>query len=278
MRVVSAIPGLRRARAAEGRPIELVPTLGALHAGHVSLLERGRAAGGALWMTLFLNPLQFGANEDLATYPRPLERDLELAKQAGVELVFTPTVDDLYPPAFASYVEPTGAATRWEGESRPGHFRGVATVVAILFRLCQPRRAYFGEKDYQQLQVIRQLVRDLHLDVEIVPCPTIREPDGLAYSSRNVYLAGPERRSATVLYRALQAARRDYRAGERRGDRLVVRMTETVAAEPGATLDYAAVVDPASLEPLHEVEGAARLLIAAHVAGVHLIDNMAVSE
>ena len=277
MRVVSAIPGLRRVRAAEGRPIELVPTLGALHAGHVSLLERGRAAGGALWMTLFLNPLQFGANEDLATYPRPLERDLELAKQAGVELVFTPTVDDLYPPAFASYVEPTGAATHWEGESRPGHFRGVATVVAILFRLCQPRRAYFGEKDYQQLQVIRQLVRDLHLDVEIVPCPTIREPDGLAYSSRNVYLAMPERRSATVLYRALQAARRDYGAGERRGDRLVATMTETVAAEPGAVLDYAAVVDPASLEPLQEVEGAARLLIAAHVAGVHLIDNMAVS-
>ena len=229
MRVVSAIPGLRRARAAQGRPIELVPTLGALHAGHVSLLERGRAAGGALWMTLFLNPLQFGANEDLATYPRPLERDLELAKQAGVELVFTPTVDDLYPPAFASYVEPTGAATRWEGESRPGHFRGVATVVAILFRLCQPRRAYFGEKDYQQLQVIRQLVRDLHLDVEIVPCPTIREPDGLAYSSRNVYLAAPERRSATVLYRALAGGAPGLSGRESgSGDRLVARMTETV--------------------------------------------------
>ena len=276
MRVVSAIPSLRRARAAEGRPIDLVPTLGALHAGHVSLLERGRAAGGALWMTLFLNPLQFGASEDLATYPRPLERDLELAEKAGVELVFTPTVDDLYPPEFASYVDPTGAATRWEGESRPGHFRGVATVVAILFRLCQPRRAYFGEKDYQQLQVIRRLVRDLHLDVEIVPCPTIREPDGLAYSSRNAYLAAPDRRRATVLYRALQAARHAYRSGERRGDRLVACMTETVAAEPGAALDYAAVVDPASLEPLHEVEDTARLLIAAHVAGVHLIDNMAV--
>ena len=191
MRIVSAIPGLRRARAAERRPIELVPTLGALHQGHLSLLERAGAGDGALWMTLFVNPLQFGASEDLATYPRPLERDLELADQAGVELVFTPTVGDLYPPAFASYVEPTGAATRWEGESRPGHFRGVATVVAILFRLCQPRRAYFGEKDYQQLQVIRRLVRDLYLDVEIVACPTIRESDGLAYSSRNAYLAGP---------------------------------------------------------------------------------------
>ena len=196
MRIVSAIPSLRRARATERRPIELVPTLGALHPGHLSLLERARVGGGALWMTLFVNPLQFGASEDLATYPQPLECDLELAAQAGVELVFTPTVDDLYPPAFASYVEPTGAATRWEGESRPGHFRGVATVVAILFRLCQPRRAYFGEKDYQQLQVIRRLVRDLYLDVEIVPCPTIREPDGLAYSSRNAYLAAPERRSA----------------------------------------------------------------------------------
>ena len=276
MRIVSAIPSLRRARTAERRPIELVPTLGALHQGHLSLLERAGAGDGALWMTLFVNPLQFGASEDLATYPRPLERDLELADQAGVELVFTPTVGDLYPPAFASYVEPTGAATRWEGESRPDHFRGVATVVAILFRLCQPRRAYFGEKDYQQLQVIRQLVRDLYLDVEVVPCPTIREPDGLAYSSRNAYLAAPARRSATVLYRALQAARRAYRAGERHGDRLVARMTETVAAEPGAALDYAAVVDPESLEPLHEVEGAARLLIAVHVAGVHLIDNMAV--
>ena len=276
MRIVSAIPSLRRARTAERRPIELVPTLGALHQGHLSLLERAGAGDGSLWMTLFVNPLQFGASEDLATYPRPLERDLELADQAGVELVFTPTVGDLYPPAFASYVEPTGAATRWEGESRPGHFRGVATVVAILFRLCQPRRAYFGEKDYQQLQVIRQLVRDLYLDVEVVPCPTIREPDGLAYSSRNAYLAAPARRSATVLYRALQAARRAYRAGERHGDRLVARMTETVAAEPGAALDYAAVVDPESLEPLHEVEGAARLLIAVHVAGVHLIDNMAV--
>ena len=247
MRIVSAIPSLRRARTAERRPIELVPTLGALHQGHLSLLERAGAGDGALWMTLFVNPLQFGASEDLATYPRPLERDLELADQAGVELVFTPTVGDLYPPAFASYVEPTGAATRWEGESRPGHFRGVATVVAILFRLCQPRRAYFGEKDYQQLQVIRQLVRDLYLDVEVVPCPTIREPDGLAYSSRNAYLAAPARRSATVLYRALQAARRAYRAGERHGDRLVARMTETVAAEPGAALDYAAVVDPESL-------------------------------
>ena len=276
MRIVSAIPSLRRARAAESRPIELVPTLGALHLGHLSLLERARAAGGAVWMTLFVNPLQFGASEDLATYPRPLERDLELAAQAGVELVFTPTVDDLYPPAFASYVEPTGAATRWEGESRPGHFRGVATVVAVLFRLCRPRRAYFGEKDYQQLQVIRRLVRDLYLDVEVVACPTVRESDGLAYSSRNAYLAGPDRRSATVLYRALQAARRAYRAGERRGARLVARMTETVAAEPGAALDYAAVVDPENLEPLHEVGNAARLLIAAHVAGVHLIDNMAI--
>ncbi len=276
MRIVSAIPSLRRVRAAESRPIELVPTMGALHPGHLSLLERGRAGGGALWMTLFVNPLQFGTNEDLATYPRPLERDLELAEQAGVELVFMPTVDDLYPPGFASYVEPTGAASRWEGESRPGHFRGVATVVAILFRLCQPRRAYFGEKDYQQLQVIRRLVGDLYLDVEVVPCPTIREPDGLAYSSRNAYLAAPDRRSATVLYRALHAARRAYRAGERRGDRLVACMTETVAAEPGAALDYAAVVDPESLGPLHKVGGEARLLIAVHVAGVHLIDNMAV--
>ena len=275
MRIVSAIPALRRARAAEPRPIDLVPTMGALHPGHLSLLQRAREGGGALWMTLFVNPLQFGASEDLATYPQPLERDRELAAQAGVDLVFTPTVDDLYPPAFASYVEPTGAATRWEGERRPGHFRGVATVVAILFRLCQPRRAYFGEKDYQQLQVIRRLVRDLYLDVEIAPCPTIREPDGLAYSSRNAYLDASARRSATVLYRALQVARNAYRTGERRGDRLVASMTETVAAAPGAALDYAAVVDPESLEPLHEVARAARLLIAAHVAGVHLIDNMA---
>ena len=278
MRIVSDIPTLRRARAAESRPIDLVPTMGALHPGHLSLLERGRAGGGALWMTLFVNPLQFGASEDLTEYPRPVEHDLDLAAQAGVELVFTPTVDDLYPPDFGSYMEPTGAATRWEGESRPGHFRGVATVVAILFRLCQPQRAYFGEKDYQQLQVIRQLVRDLYLDVEIVPCPTIREADGLAHSSRNAYLEATCRQSATVLYRALQEARAAYRTGERRVDRLVAVMTETVTAESGASLDYAAVVDPKSLEPLHEAVGSARLLIAGHVAGVHLIDNMALAS
>ena len=277
MRIVSVIPGLRRARAAERRPIELVPTLGALHQGHLSLLERAGAGDGALWMTLFVNPLQFGASEDLATYPRPLERDLELADQAGVELVFTPTVATCIHRRLRATWSRPAQRRAGKGRARPGHFRGVATVVAILFRLCQPRRAYFGEKDYQQLQVIRQLVRDLYLDVEVVPCPTIREPDGLAYSSRHAYLAAPARRSATVLYRALQAARRAYRAGERHGDRLVARMTETVAAEPGAALDYAAVVDPESLEPLHEVEGAARLLIAVHVAGVHLIDNMAVS-
>ena len=277
MHVISDIPSLRAARTAEPRPVELVPTMGALHAGHLSLLERARAAPGATWMTLFVNPFQFGPTEDLAEYPQPIERDLALADEAGVDLVFQPTRQMLYPADFATYVDPTGPAQRWEGESRPGHFRGVATVVTILFRICQPTRAYFGEKDYQQLQVIRRLVRDLYLDVEIVACPTVRDPDGLALSSRNVYLNSEKRRAATVLYQALQTAQTACHGGERSGGRLVEMMSAVVAAEPAATLDYAAVVDPQTLEPLARVDTTARALIAAHVAGVHLIDNIALT-
>jgi len=275
MRVVSQVSSVRKARTLEHRPVALVPTMGALHAGHISLLQRGRESGGVLWMTLFVNPLQFGANEDLDAYPQPRDRDLQLAADAGVDLVFAPTAANLYPPDFASYVEPTGAARLWEGKGRPGHFRGVATIVTILFLICRPRWAFFGQKDYQQLQVIRRLVRDLHLDIQIVGCPTIREPDGLALSSRNIYLDRRARQSATILQRALQAARMAYQTGVSRGDDLVTTMCETVAKDPAASLEYAAVVEPESLQPMQDADDSARLLIAGHVAGVHLIDNMA---
>lgn len=277
--VVTDIASLRQAVAAArrgGRTIGLVPTMGALHAGHLSLIEAARAETGFVVVSIFVNPTQFGPNEDLNRYPRTLERDLKSCEETGVDLVFHPRPEIMYPPDYRTFVEVTGLQDVLCGASRPGHFRGVATVVLKLFNLVQPDRAYFGQKDAQQVRIIQQMVRDLNLPVEIRVCPIVREADDLALSSRNEYLEAQERRSAPVLYRALTEARRRIEAGER--DAATVRkvMTETIASVPGAVLDYAAVVDADSLQALVQIVFGRPVLLALAVRfrGTRLIDNL----
>jgi pantoate--beta-alanine ligase len=276
---------LDRARVA-GRVVGLVPTMGALHQGHASLLDRARAECDVVAVSIFVNPLQFGDPEDIAHYPRTLERDLEVCAEAGVDVVFVPSVREMYPswPAAPSTtVSVQGVSDSWEGASRPGHFDGVATVVAKLFTMAGPCRAYFGLKDFQQLAVVRRMVRELSLPVEVIGCPIVREPDGLALSSRNVRLSADERKAATVLSRALAAGRAALAAGERSGAAVSGVMRAVVAAEPLVQLDYAVVVDAKTLEEVgtlsdnlhHDDQGSLRLLIAAQVGPVRLIDNSA---
>jgi pantoate--beta-alanine ligase len=281
MDVVETAAGFRaaldRARAV-GRQVGLVPTMGALHDGHTSLLARARAECDVVAVSIFVNPLQFGDPEDIEQYPRTLERDLEVCADAGADAVFVPAVCEMYP----SWPEPPstsvsvhGVADAWEGASRPGHFDGVATVVAKLFSIAGPCRAYFGLKDYQQLAVVRHLVRDLSLPVEVVGCPTVREADGLALSSRNTLLGPEERRAATVLWRALSAARSAIASGERRPGAVADLLASVVATEPLVALDYGAVVDAHTLRtpPVLDGRRALRLLVAARVGAVRLIDN-----
>ncbi|MGE0731903.1 MAG: pantoate--beta-alanine ligase [Acidimicrobiia bacterium] len=262
------------ARAA-GRTVGLVPTMGFLHDGHRSLMEAAGRDCGFVTTTIFVNPLQFGPNEDLDAYPRDLEGDLKLAEEAGVDLVFAPTVAEMYPHgAVATSVRVNGLADQLEGASRPGHFDGVATVVAKLFAIAGPCRAYFGEKDYQQLQIVTRMAADLSMPVTVVGCPTVREPHGLARSSRNAYLDEAERQAAGVLKRALDAGVAAIEAGERATDRVEARMADVVAGEPRATLDYAKVVDATTLEHGAGLDGPVRLLIAARVGAARLIDNV----
>lgn len=277
--VVADIAPLRNAIAeARGRglTIGLVPTMGALHAGHLSLIEAARAETGYVVVSIFVNPAQFGPNEDLSRYPRPLERDLELCGAAGVDLVFHPEPTVLYPPNYRTFVEVTSLQDVLCGASRPGHFRGVATIVLKLFNLVQPERAYFGQKDAQQIRLIQQMVRDLNVPVAIRVCPIVREADGLALSSRNGYLEAEERRQATILHRALTAARRRIEAGERDAAAVREGMTELIASVPGAVLDYAAVVDADTLQPLTQIEAhrAVLLALAVKLGSTRLIDNM----
>jgi pantoate--beta-alanine ligase len=278
-RVVSDIAPLREAVAEarrKGQTIGLVPTMGALHAGHLSLIEAARKHTDYLVVSIFVNPTQFGPTEDLSRYPRPLQSDLEQCHRAGVDLVFHPGPDMLYPPVYRTFVEVTGLQDVLEGASRPGHFRGVATVVLKLFNLVQPDWAYFGQKDAQQVRIIQQMVRDLNVPVNVVVCPIVREADGLALSSRNGYLEAEERRRATVLYRVLCAARRRIEAGERDAAGVQREMVEQIAAVPGAVLDYAAVVDADSLEPLVQlgVDRPFLLALAVRFGATRLIDNL----
>jgi pantoate--beta-alanine ligase len=278
VKALRTIAEFRCARAAAPGPLGLVPTMGALHEGHLSLVRRARAECATVAMSIFVNPAQFGPGEDLARYPWPLERDLALAEDAGVGLVLVPSVEEMYPPGFATYVEVGGPALRWEGERRPGHFRGVATVVTKLFTITSPQRAYFGEKDFQQLQVVRRLARDLDLAVEVVGCPIVREPDGLALSSRNVYLTPEERPRATALYCALQEAQRLVERGERNAGQVQAAMEAALQATPGVLAEYVAVVDAVSLEPLQTIRAPARALVAARLGNVRLIDNIALLD
>lgn len=279
MKVLRTVAEFRPTRAAARQPLGLVPTMGALHEGHLSLVRRARAECASVAMSIFVNPAQFGPQEDLSRYPRPLERDLALAEGAGVDLVFVPSVEEMYPAGFATYVEVVGApALRWEGERRPGHFRGVTTVVTKLFTITTPQRAYFGEKDFQQLQVVRRMTHDLSLPVEIVGCPIVREPDGLALSSRNVYLTPEERPRATALCRALEEARRLVASGQRDGAAVQMGMERVLREAPGVTPDYVAAVDSERLEPLAEIVPGARALVAARLGSVRLIDNTALLD
>jgi pantoate--beta-alanine ligase len=281
--VVESAAGCRalldRARAA-GRAVGLVPTMGALHDGHTSLLARARAECDVVAVSIFVNPLQFGDPEDIAHYPRTLERDLLVCEASGADVVFVPSVREMYPswPAAPSTtVSVRGVSDAWEGSARPGHFDGVATVVAKLFTIAGPCRAYFGLKDFQQLAVVRRMALELSLPVEVVGCPIVREADGLALSSRNVRLSEPERRAATVLSRALAAGRAALANGERSGAALGQAMRAVVAAEPLVALDYAVAVDADSLEEVVAVgdAGSVRLLIAGQLGPVRLIDNSA---
>ena len=263
---------LRRA----GRTIGLVPTMGALHEGHLSLVRRARAENDVTIVTIFVNPAQFGPREDFTRYPRPLRRDLALLRKAGASVVFVPSVREIYPPGFQSFIEPGALARRWEGQRRPGHFRGVATIVSILFHLTQPTTAYFGQKDYQQARVIQQMVRDLRMPMSVRILPTVREADGLAMSSRNQYLTASQRRQAAVLYRALRAARARIRSGERRAAALQQTMRRVLVTAPAARIDYVAVVEADTLKPLARVRGRVALLLAVWIGRTRLIDNLLV--
>ncbi|NJL28310.1 MAG: pantoate--beta-alanine ligase [Thermoanaerobaculia bacterium] len=258
----------------EGARIGFVPTMGALHEGHLSLVRLARGRGAKVIVSVFVNPAQFGPKEDLGTYPRQLERDAELLAGAGCDLLFVPGVETIYPPGYDTWISVEGPSTGLEGDERPGHFRGVATVVYRLFQLVRPDFAVFGEKDAQQLAVVRQLVRDLELGIEIVAGETVREPDGLAMSSRNVYLDPDERRAAAVLHRALALAAEAVRRGERRSAEILRLVRAELESEPRVQIDYAAVVDADSFQSVETVSGRCVVPIAVRIGKTRLIDNL----
>jgi pantoate--beta-alanine ligase len=274
MVVASSLGELATALSLLDHPLGLVPTMGYLHEGHLSLARRAREECRSVAVSIFVNPTQFGPGEDLSTYPRDLERDLHLLEAAQVDLVWTPTPEIMYPRGFQTWVEVTEVGRPLEGEQRPGHFRGVTTVVSKLFHAVQPARAYFGQKDAQQAAVIQQMTRDLNFPVEIVVCPTVREPDGLALSSRNTYLTPEQRRAAPVLHRALLAAREAYANGERQAEALRRTAAEVLSAEPLAQVQYVSCADPETLQELEHVGGKALLSLAVFFGKTRLIDNL----
>jgi pantoate--beta-alanine ligase len=274
MQTVTTLAELRRARALLPEPVGLVPTMGYLHEGHLSLVRRARAECASVAVSIFVNPTQFGPHEDLSAYPRDLPRDLSLLEAEGVDLVWTPTPEVMYPRDFQTWVTVEELTGRLEGAMRPGHFRGVTTVVAKLFNGVLPQRAYFGQKDAQQALVIRQMTHDLNFPIEVVICPIVREPDGLAMSSRNAYLNPRERWAATVLYRALSAGRIAFEAGERDAGRLRRIVAEIVASEPLARLQYVSCAHPGTLQELEVVSDSALLSLAVFLGQTRLIDDV----
>ncbi|MGC1379078.1 MAG: pantoate--beta-alanine ligase [Anaerolineales bacterium] len=273
MKVVTTLDELRTACKMLEAPLGLVPTMGALHEGHLSLVRRARAECKSVAVSIFVNPTQFGPQEDLSKYPRDLPRDLALLESAGADLVWTPTPQVMYPPDFQTWVEVDGLTLPLEGAIRPGHFRGVTTIVAKLFNAIGAEKAYFGQKDAQQVAVIRRMALDLNFPTEVIVCPIVREADGLAMSSRNVYLNPDERKAATVLYRALSAAKAAYEQGERNADALRKVVTDTVAAEALARLQYISCADYDSLREVELITGKALLSMAAFLGKTRLIDN-----
>ena len=268
MRAASA--AIRRA----GKRLGFVPTMGALHEGHLSLVRAARASSDAVVASIFVNPTQFGPTEDLAKYPRSFERDRELLQREGVEELFAPSVEEMYPAGSVTWVTVDGLSDKLDGRSRPGHFRGVTTVVAKLFHVVQPDAAFFGQKDAAQVAIIRRMVRDLHLPVEIVTCPIVREPDGLAMSSRNAYLDPEQRKRALVLHRSLMRVQRLADSGEREVGKLLAAGRDEFAKDGSVRLDYFEIVDPEKLDPVEEISGAALVAVAAYVGSTRLIDNL----
>jgi pantoate--beta-alanine ligase len=255
------------------RLLGLVPTMGALHEGHFSLVRAAKRQCSPVVVSIFVNPIQFGPSEDFQTYPRTLDADRAALEKLQVDYVFAPPAEEMYPAGFSTWVNVDGLSDRLEGRARPGHFRGVATVVLKLFEIVQPRSAFFGRKDAQQARIIRQMARDLDLDTEIVVCPIVREKDGLARSSRNAYLSTTDRRAATVLSRSLERARREITSGETDIVRLIAAVRSVIDAEPGVALDYAEIVDADTLEPAMTLRKTCYIVLAARVGNTRLIDN-----
>jgi pantoate--beta-alanine ligase len=262
-----------RAQKLAGRSVGFVPTMGALHAGHLSLVERSRQQCDFTVVSIFVNPKQFSPGEDFLRYPRNLDADLEKLAALDVNLVFVPADEEMYPPGYSTQVQVTGLTNIWEGAARPTHFGGVTTVVLKLFQIILADRAYFGQKDYQQSLVVRRMVADLNMPIEIVVCPTVREPDGLALSSRNQYLSAEERRQASVLSKSLRMAREMFDAGERDAQKLQAAIRQAIAVAPKAQLDYAAVVDLQTLAELSHIDSSAVVLLAVRFGSTRLIDN-----
>jgi pantoate--beta-alanine ligase len=281
MHEISLIADLRswsRGHRAAGRRIGLVATMGYLHDGHLRLVDEARRGSDVVLMSIFVNPLQFGPGEDLARYPRDLPRDRALAAARGVEALFVPSAADMYPAGSEIRVIPGATADRWEGAARPGHFAGVLTVVAKLFHLVEPDLACFGRKDVQQLTLVRQMVRDLDWPIEIVTVPTVREPDGLALSSRNAYLSPADRRRALVLSRALRAAHEAWRGGETRAAKIEETMQKQLRVQPEIVVEYIAVAEPEALAPVDTVDADTVVALAARVGGTRLIDNIVLGQ
>lgn len=276
MQTISSLADLRAARLSLDGIVGLVPTMGYLHEGHLSLVSRAKAENKHVIVTIFVNPTQFGPTEDLSKYPRDLERDLNLLRPLGVDLVWTPTAEIMYPPGYQTWVEVDALTKGLEGAMRPGHFRGVTTVVAKLFNATQAHKAYFGQKDAQQAAVIRRMALDLNFPLEVIVCPTTREADGLAMSSRNKYLSETERKAATILFRALSSAKGLFESGEKNAEKLREKMKEVLALEPLAQMQYVSCADYDSLEELNVVSGKALLSMAVYFGKTRLIDNFVI--
>jgi len=277
MKICSTIPETRTAcgdARANHKRLGLVPTMGALHEGHLSLVRAAKVQCDAVAVSIFVNPTQFGPAEDLSKYPRQFDRDCRLLEKEGVEILFAPAVEEIYPGGAVTWVVVEGLSEKLDGRSRPGHFRGVTTIVSKLFHIIEPDDAFFGQKDAAQLAVIRRMVRDLNFPVEIVACPIVREPDGLAMSSRNAYLNREERSRALVLQRALQKARQQFDAGERIAAKLISAAKEVIAGEPQVALDYFEIVDPDMLDPVERISQKTLVGVAAYVGTTRLIDNL----
>ena len=281
MRVISTIQEVRsisRAAHRDGKRVGLVPTMGALHEGHLSLVRTAKAQAHVVVVSIFVNPTQFGPNEDYAKYPRTFDRDCQMLEREGVDMVFAPPVEEMYPPGAITYVTVEGLSEKLCGKSRPGHFRGVTTIVSKLFNAVEPDKAFFGQKDAAQVVIIRRMVRDLNLPVEIVVCPIVREADGLAMSSRNAYLSPQQRKSALVLSRSLKRVEVMFARGERDAAKLIAAGKSAIAEDPSVRLDYFEIVDTDNLDPVQDISGTVLVAVAAFVGTTRLIDNVVLTR